>query len=85
MPAAALKLSSPQSGGSGPLWMERVESTLMLRTTAKALSVYPLDGVGARLKPLAAADVRKVNGGFRIHLQGDGQDLSPWFEIISRK
>ena len=36
------------------------------------------------MKPLAAAGVQKASGGFRIHLQGDGQDLSPWFEILSR-
>ena len=64
--------------------MERMESTLTLRTAAKAITVYPLDGAGARLKPLAAAGVQKAPGSFRIHLQADGQDLSPWFEIVSR-
>ncbi|MBI4873057.1 MAG: hypothetical protein HY822_00340 [Acidobacteria bacterium] len=80
-----VKPSSPQSGGSGPLWMERVESTLTLRSAARAITVYPLDGTGARRRPLAAAEVRKVAGGFRIHLQADGQDLSPWFEIVRGK
>ena len=78
------KPSAPSSGGTDPLWMERVESTLTLRTAAKAITVYPLDGAGSRLKALAAADVQKVPGGYRIHLQGDGQDLSPWFEIAGR-
>ena len=78
------KPSAPSSGGSGPLWMERMESTLTLRTAAKAITVYPLDGAGARMKPLAAAGVQRAPGGFRIHLHGDGQDLSPWFEIVSR-
>jgi hypothetical protein len=78
------KPSAPSSGGTGPLWMERVESTLTLRIAAKAIKVYPLDGAGARLRALAAADVQKVAGGFRIHLQGDGQELSPWFEIVGR-
>jgi hypothetical protein len=76
--------SAPYAGGSGPLWMERVQSTLTLRTGAKAITVYPLDGAGARLRALAAGDVQKVAGGFRIHLQGDGQELSPWFEIVGR-
>jgi hypothetical protein len=64
--------------------MERMETTLTLRTAAKAITVYPLDGAGARLKPLAATEVQKAPGGFRIHSQGDGQDLWPWYEIVSR-
>jgi hypothetical protein len=75
------KPSGDLNRGSGPVWMERVESTVKLMTTAKSLRVYPLSGNGSRLAPLSAADVQAVKGGFRIHLQAEGQALSPWFEI----
>jgi hypothetical protein len=49
------------------------------------LSVYPLDGKGARLPALAARDVERVTGGFRIHLQAQGQAFAPWYELIAEK
>jgi hypothetical protein len=63
--------------------MEQVESALTLRTTATKLTVYPLDGTGERLPELSAGDVQSVPGGFRIHLQGPGQNLSPWYELVA--
>jgi hypothetical protein len=78
-PASADRPSGRNSGGVPPVWMERVESTIVLKSSAKALSVYPLDGAGKRLKAVPAA---KTEGGFRIHLQADGQDFAPWYEIV---
>ena len=75
------KPSGDLNGGAAPLWMERVESTVHLTTHAKNLRVYPLSETGSRLAALAGADVRQVEDGYRIHLQGDGQPLSPWFEL----
>jgi hypothetical protein len=72
------KPSGNLNGGSVPIWMERVEATLTIRTQAKSLRVWPLSGKGERLTPIAAA---VVDGGFRVPLQAEGQALSPWFEI----
>ncbi len=81
-PGFPAKPSGNLNGGSGPTWMERVEGFLTLRTTAGRLTVYPLDGDGSRLAPLAAADVEPVAGGFRIHFQADGQTPAPWYELV---
>jgi len=51
----------------------------------RALRVYPLDGKGARLPALAARDVERVAGGFRIHLQAQGQQFAPWYELIAER
>lgn len=75
--------SGNRGGGVPPAWMERVECYVTLRTQAPTLAVYPLDGAGRRLRPLPSEAVMKApRGGFRIHLQGEGQDLAPWFEIV---
>lgn len=74
------KPSGDLYGGSTPVWMERVDCYVTLRTTATSLTVYPLDGTGARLPALAADQVMPAEaGGFRIHLGAD----SPWYEIIA--
>ena len=70
-----------RSGGSPPVWMERVECFLTLRSTASRLMVYPLDGAGQRLKALRNA-VTRTGGGLRIHLQADGQPPAPWYELV---
>jgi hypothetical protein len=57
--------------------MERVESFVTLRTSAKRLTVYPLDGAGARIAALPAKDVVRADGAFRIHLQAQGQAWAP--------
>jgi|GEM_PF-475604 len=75
--------SGDEGAGQGPMWVERVECYLTLRATATALTVYPLDGTGARLTPLAAKDIETVAGGFRLHLQADGQPFSPWYEMVA--
>jgi len=46
------------------------------------LQVYPLDGSGARLNALTAEAVQRVKGGYRIHLQADGQPPAPWYEVV---
>ena len=63
--------------------MERVESYVTLRTPAKRLTVYPLDGAGQRMAALGAKDIVRGDGKFRIHLQADGQALAPWYELVT--
>jgi hypothetical protein len=75
--------SGNRGGGAPPAWMEQVECQVTLRTKAANLTVYPLDGAGQRLRALGAdAVVKAPGGGFRIHLQAEGQDLAPWYEIV---
>jgi hypothetical protein len=81
-PNYASKPSGNLNGGQRPVWMERVECFVTLRTSAAALTVYPLDGAGRRLKPHAESDVERVEGGFRLHLQAEGQSFSPWYELV---
>jgi hypothetical protein len=75
------KPSGDMNRGETPVLMERVESTIRLTTSAKTIHVYPLSGTGARLAPLSGKDVQPSEGGFVLHLQAEGQALSPWFEI----
>ncbi|MBM3812932.1 MAG: hypothetical protein FJW20_15010 [Acidimicrobiia bacterium] len=79
--------SNKPSGQRGfslrPTWMERVELFLTLRTSASSLTVYTLDGAGNRTGVLTDPHLIRVEGGFRIHLQADGQQLTPWFEIAA--
>ncbi len=75
------KPSGNLNGGITPVWMERVESRLVLRTQATSVKVYPLDGAGRRLEPLDDRWVQPTENGFRIHLQAEGQTFSPWYEI----
>ena len=73
----ATKPSGDLNGGRQPVWMERVDLDLTLRTTAESIVVYPLGGAGQRLAPLAADRIQPVAGGFLIHLAAD----TPWYEI----
>jgi len=77
--------SANRNGGSPPVWMERIECFLTLRSSVRRLTVYPLDGAGARLKPLSGDAVTRLKGGFRIHFQADGQALAPWYEMVKEK
>jgi hypothetical protein len=77
-PAGPDKPSGIYGGPAKVVRMESVELTLTLRTSSKALRVYPLDGKGARG---AALPVEKVAGGFRVTLQAPGQTQAPWFEM----
>ncbi|MFB3825525.1 MAG: hypothetical protein ACE15B_02105 [Bryobacteraceae bacterium] len=75
------KPSGSRNGGVAPVWMERVESHVTLRSAARALEVWPLDGAGKRLAPVPA---ERTAAGFRIHLQAEGQQFAPWYEIAAR-
>ncbi len=68
-----------------PVWMERVESFVTLRTDASRLTVYPLGGQGRRLTALPEDAVRPIPGGFELHLQAAGQQFSPWYELIAER
>ncbi len=84
-PSFPSKPSGDLNGGIRPVWMERVESYVSLRTSAMRLTVYPLAGDGTRLTALADSDVEPLPDGFRIHLQGDGQSFSPWYELVAER
>jgi hypothetical protein len=79
--AGSGKPSGNRNGGSPPVWMERVECVVTLRSALNRLAVHPLDGTGERQKALSGA-VTRIQGGFRIHLQADGQPLAPWYELV---
>jgi hypothetical protein len=79
--ANASRPSGDMNSGYQPTFMERVEAYVTLRTNATAITVSVLDGTGTPVGTLGAADVEQVAGGFRIHLNGDGQPNSPWFAI----
>ncbi len=80
-PSYPSKQSGTMNSGPGPVWMERVEATVTLHTSVRRIAVYPLDGAGARMKPISSRDIEPVKGGFRIRLQSDGQDFAPWYEV----
>jgi hypothetical protein len=76
------KPSGNLNGGSRPTYMERIEAFATLNLTAESIRVYPLDGSGQRKSALDSGFITKLSNGFRIHLQADGQEFSPWYEII---
>jgi len=83
-PSNPEKPSGMFNGGPSKVWMERVECYVRLRNGAKSLKVYPLDGAGRRMRALSPGDVVHMGNSHRIHLQADGQDLSPWYEITAK-
>ncbi|MGA2183667.1 MAG: hypothetical protein ABSH47_11615 [Bryobacteraceae bacterium] len=70
-------------GGYSPTFMQRVECWLTLRTKSTAISVAALDGAGNIAGTLPASEIQAVDGGFRIHLNGDEQAMSPWFAVTA--
>jgi hypothetical protein len=82
-PDFANKPSALATSGVSPIWMERVESYVTLRTPARRLTVYPLDGTGECQAALPAQAVERLPGGFRIHLQAQGQPYSAWYEFVA--
>ena len=76
--AGAAGKPSGSINGGGAIRMERVETMVTFRSAVAAITVYPLDGKGKRLRPIA---VTKTPAGFEMQLQAEGQDLAPWFEI----
>jgi len=78
---------SPPSGnmdsGYPPTYVERVECWVTLRSEATAFIVTALDGAGSAMSTLSATEVQKTDGGYRIHLQGNGQPFSPWYQLTA--
>ena len=78
---------TPPSGNMGagypPTFMRRVECWITLHTQATAVNVVALDGAGRVAAALPASEIQAVKGGFRIHLNGDGQTPSPWFVVTA--
>src|SRR5262249_4235039 len=81
-PDAGRGKPSGSRAGTTPVMMERVESWVTLRSSARRVTVYPLDGAGKRLEALPAQDVERTGGSFRIHLQAAGQAFAPWYEVL---
>lgn len=77
------KPSGHRSTGITPIWMERVECNVTLRTSARQITVYPLDGAGARQAALPAGEVEAIDGGFRLRLQTSEQNAAFWYEIVT--
>jgi hypothetical protein len=71
------------SNGYPPIFVEQVECWLTLRTEASAITVAALDGAGNALGTLPPSEIQTINGGYRIHLQGNGQPKSPWYTIAA--
>jgi len=57
--------------------MERADAVLTFRSTARSLTVYPLDGRGARGNGVQA---EPIPAGFRIRLNAE----TPWYEIAAK-
>jgi len=67
----------------GPVWMERNEARITLRTQARRVAVYPLDGSGKRMAALDAGRASVSNGVATIHIQADAAQASPWYEVAA--
>jgi hypothetical protein len=67
----------------GPIWLERNQARISLRTQAKRLSVYPLDGNGKRMAALGPARVTLNNGMATIQIQADFAQTSLWYEVVA--
>ena len=68
------KPSGPYSIPKTVPLMERNDASITLRSTARTLTVYPLDSRGARL---AGTPAEKIPSGFRLRLAAE----SPWYEV----
>jgi hypothetical protein len=67
------------TGGARPVWLSRVPVTLLLKTKAESIAVYPLDGAGRRMQPLP---LEKLDQGFLIRIHQGEEGLAPWYEIM---
>ncbi len=79
-PAYPDRPSGAYSAAGRAVMMERVECVVQLRTDAKQVAVYPLDGAGGRMAALSGADVARQGAAFRIRLASE----TPWYEIETR-
>jgi hypothetical protein len=71
------------NGGWQPTFMERVEAYLTVRTNGTSVTVLALDGAGNVVDALPMSEVQPTPGGFRIHVNGDGQPQAPWFAVAA--
>lgn len=76
-PVDAAKPSSPFIVSGQRTLMEKVDAVVTLRSRAKAVTVYPLDGTGKRL---AGVKAEKAGDGFRVKLEAE----TPWYEVEAR-
>ena len=67
----------------GPVWLERNQVRISLRTQAKHLTVYPLDGNGQRMGALESTRVALANGMATIEIQAELAQASPWYEVLA--
>jgi hypothetical protein len=81
-PDRAGKPSGDLNGGQGPTWMAAAETVVWFRTAGSSVTVYPLDGQGARLAPLPPAAVQRTDQGYRLSLAAGDQPWSVWYEIV---
>ncbi len=72
------KPSGNLNGGVGPVWMERVEAIIHLRTQTPGMVVYPLQPNGGRMAPM---EIEKTDEGYRIRLSAD----TPWYEWVAEE
>ncbi|MFZ6655992.1 hypothetical protein [Undibacterium sp. TJN19] len=63
---------------TAPVWLERVAVKLFHPTSSKKITIYPLDGSGARMKALPASAATKKSNGFQLEIDYP----SPWYEIV---
>jgi hypothetical protein len=80
---SAKKPSGDLNGGWQPTFMERVEAYLTVHSSATSVTVLALDGAGNIIQALPESEVQAEPGGFRIHVNGDGQPQAPWFAIVA--
>ncbi len=76
-PLDGAKPSSPFTVSGQRTLMEKVAAVVTLRSRAKKVTVYPLDGTGRRL---AGVEAEKTDGGFRLKLDAE----APWYELAAR-
>lgn len=73
----ANKPSGPYSVAQGIPLMERVDAVVTIRSTARNLTVYPLDGKGVRGSGVQS---ERIPAGFRIRLNAE----TPWYEVAAK-
>lgn len=77
------KPSGNLNGGQRPVWMEKVEAKVTIRSPRSRVTVYPLGPDGSRREPLTEPDITVSDGEFRIHLASPRHQPTPWYEIVT--
>lgn len=76
-PSASLR------AGRAPVWMHRPPVFVNLQVKQGRPKVFPLDGAGRRLPPLADGLImRKASGMLSIDLTSTAARASPWYELV---